>query len=130
MMEEIGWKMHKQDNVKEGASSGCADSEFRDTNRPLQNETMEASNSYVHDHITGMAEEIEVQATAPKASSQKVGRIACCWFCHVPRHTKKSCPYWRAQAWRNRMAGVKRRKQTAHRLLDELDGAAQDPLET
>ena len=23
MMEEIGWKMHKQDNVKEGASSGC-----------------------------------------------------------------------------------------------------------
>ena len=66
----------------------------------------------VHDHITGMAEEIEVQATAPKASSQKVGRIPCCWFCHVPRHTKKSCPYWRAQAWRNRMAGVKRRKQT------------------
>nr|XP_027080396.1 uncharacterized protein LOC113703286 [Coffea arabica]XP_027080397.1 uncharacterized protein LOC113703286 [Coffea arabica] len=55
--------------TQDNANKATANYELRDTSRPSQNKTMETSNSYVHDHITRMAEEIEVQATAPEASS-------------------------------------------------------------
>ena len=61
--------------------------------------------------VDQVLEEIDVQPTAPTESSQKLKRTMCCFYCHASGQSKRTCTCCQAQAWRNRMGTVKRRKE-------------------
>ena len=67
---------------------------------------------------TEIAEEIDVQLSAPTKSSQRPKkRTMCCYFCHIPGQSKRTCTCSQAQSWRKRMAVVSRRKLRVSFLL-------------
>ena len=66
-----------------------------------------------------MAEEINVQISAPTESSQRPKRIVLL-FLSCSRQSKRTCTCCQAQSWQNRMAVVSRRKQTVSFLAITL----------